>query len=111
MIGLFGTIDPPLQNGYFQAGSQGQGLFLFLSNLLKLAGTIGGIYMIIQLILAGYGYITASGDPKKAEMAATKIWQSAVGLLIIASAFIIAGLVGRFTGINILHPEIYGPNQ
>ena len=111
MIGLFGTIDPPLQNAYFQAGSQGQGLFLFLSNLFMLVGTVAGIYMIVLLITAGYAYLGASGDPKKVELAGSKILQSIIGLVIIAAAFIIAGLVGRFTGINILNPTIYGPSN
>jgi len=31
-------------------------------------------------------------------------------MVIIASAFIIAGVIGRITGINILNPTIYGPN-
>ena len=110
MIQIFGTIDKPLSNSYFNAAEKGGGLFLFLSNLFKLAGTIAGIIMVIQLIMAGYMYLSSEGDPKKATQAWTKIWQSIVGLLIIAAAFVIAGLVEKFTGIKILNPEIYGPN-
>jgi len=88
---------------------KGEGLFTFLSNIFKFAAVAGGIYMIVQIIMAGFDYISASGDPKKIEIAGAKIWQSLLGLVIISSAFIIAGLVGRFTGINILNPQIYGP--
>jgi hypothetical protein len=63
------------------------------------------------LIFAGFQYISASGDVKKTEAAWAQIWQSLVGLLIISAAFIIAGLVGRLTGINILTPTIYGPTN
>jgi len=105
MIGIFGNIVNPTT--YTSSG--GSGLFTFLSNILKFVGVIGGIYMIIQIIMAGFDYISASGDTKKTEIAWAKIWQSILGLVIISSAFIIAGLVGRFTGINILKPTIYGP--
>lgn len=107
MIGLFGTIQNPTQ----YASTNGQGLFTFLSNILKFAAIVGGIYMIVQIIFAGYQYISAAGDIKKTEAAWAQIWQSMLGLVIISAAFIIAGLVGRLTGINILSPTIYGPGQ
>ena len=105
MIGLFGTIQNPTN----YSGAQGQGLFDFLGNILKFAAVAGGIYMIIQIILAGFDYMNAAGDAKKLEIAWAKIWQSLVGLAIISAAFIIAGVIGRLTGINILTPTIYGP--
>lgn len=109
MLGIFGNIANPTTYG--TAGDKGQGLFDFLSNILKFAAVAGGIYMIIQIILAGFDYINANGDVKKLELAWTKIWQSLVGLAIISAAFVIAGVVGRLTGLNILNPVIYGPNQ
>lgn len=107
MLGLFGTISNPTK----YESVQGQGLFTFLSNVLKFAAVAGGIYMIIQIVLAGFDYINAAGDSKKTETAWAKIWQSLVGLAIISAAFIIAGVIGRLTGINILSPEIYGPTS
>jgi hypothetical protein len=107
IFGIFGTVANPLAGKY--DSTSGEGLFAFISNIFKLIGTLAGIYMVFQIIMAGYGYISANGDPKKTEAAWAKIWQSVVGLVIIASAFIIAGLVERFTGINILNPVIYGP--
>lgn len=109
MFGLFGPITPPLDNPYFTDPKPGAGLFLFISNLFKLAGLIGGLYMILQFIMAGYDYMSANGDAKKIEAAGTKIWQSILGMVIIASAFILAGVVERITGIPILTPKIYGP--
>lgn len=103
---VIGTVQNPLTK---YAGTQGQGLFKFISNVMKFAGTIAGIYMVFQLIIAGYSYISASGDPKKAEAAWAMIWQSILGIVIVASAFAIAALVERFTGIKILTPVIYGP--
>ncbi len=105
---IFGPISNPLPK---YTSNSGEGIFAFFSNVFKLVGTLAGIYMVFQIIMAGYGYISANGDPKKTEAAWTKIWQSVLGLVIIASAFIIASLVERFTGIKILNPTIYGPTQ
>ncbi|HWS48953.1 MAG TPA: hypothetical protein VN174_02815 [Candidatus Methanoperedens sp.] len=108
MLSVFG---PEIKNPTNYTGAQGQGLFDFLGNILKFAAVAGGIYMIIQIILAGFDYMNAAGDSKKLETAWAKIWQSLIGLAIISAAFIIAGVIGRLTGLNILTPTIYGPNQ
>ena len=111
MASIFGNIDPPADNSYFNTGQPGQGLFLLISNILKLAGVVAGLFFIVQIILAGYGYISANGDPKKTEAAWSKIYQSIIGLLIVASAFVLASVIGKLVGIdNILTPTIYGPN-
>ncbi|MEK7527980.1 MAG: hypothetical protein AAB574_03110 [Patescibacteria group bacterium] len=105
MIGILGNILNPTK---YQS-IQGEGLFVFLSNLFKFAGVIAGIIFIVQLITAGFDYIASSGDPKKFLNAGNKILQSVLGLVVVASAFLLAGLVSRLTGINILNPTIYGP--
>ncbi len=105
MIGIFGTIDNPTA----YPSVEGSGFFTFLSNIFKFITVAAGIYLIVQIIMAGFDYISASGDAKKTEAAWTKIWQSLLGMVIISAAFIIAGLIGRFTGINPLKPTIYGP--
>lgn len=104
--GTFGKIYNPLPQ---YVSPKGEGLFLFLGNIFKLVGTIAGIYIIIQFITAGFTYISADGDPKKIQQAWEKIWQSILGIIIIASSFIIAAIIERFTGISILTPKIYGP--
>jgi hypothetical protein len=105
------SIIGPVQNPLPQySGANGQGLFVFLGNVLKLVGTIAGIYMIVQLITAGFLYISASGDEKKTSQAWSQIWQSVMGMVIIASAFVITSVIERLTGIKIISPVIYGPN-
>lgn len=111
LAAIFGEIKPPEDIKNYVTGNPGQGLFLFISNVFKLIAVIGGIFLIFQIIMAGFAYISASGDPKKTEAAWAKIWQSILGLLIIASAFIIAGVVERLTGLSIINPVIYGPNN
>lgn len=105
MLGLLGPIQNP--TAYAKYGDQG--LFVFISNIFKLAGVVAGIILIFRIITAGYSYLSAMGDPKKFQAAGDTITQSFLGLVVVAGAFILAGLVARFTGINILNPTIYGP--
>lgn len=111
MAGIFGKIEAPSTSAYFTAGTKGEGLFLLLSNIFKFAGVVAGIFFVVQLILAGFSYISANGDPKNVQAAWAKIYQSLIGLVIIASAFVIAAVVGRILGIDILNFNIYGPGD
>lgn len=106
MFSIFGDIKPPIENSPFFASNDGSGLFLFLNAIFKLAGTIAGIYFVIQIILAGYTYLSASGDEKKTAKAWATIWQSLIGIAIVASAFIIANTIGNWLGLEILNPTI-----
>jgi len=108
MIGIFGNIQAPeaIQKFETTGGGNGNGIFVFLSAIFKLTGTIAGIYFVIQIILAGYGYLSASGDEKKTSKAWATIWQSIIGIAIVASAFILANTIGNWLGLDILNPTI-----
>jgi hypothetical protein len=113
MANFFGEIKAPeaIQRIEDASPHSGYGIFIFLSAIFKLAGTIAGIYFVIQIILAGYTYLSASGDEKKTAQAWATIWQSLIGITIVASAFILANVIGNWIGMpNILNPLIYGPN-
>lgn len=108
MIGIFGNINPPeaIQKFENAGGGNGNGIFVFLSAIFKLAGTIAGIYFVIQIIIAGYTYLSANGDEKKTSQAWATIWQSLIGIAIVASAFVLASVIGKWIGIDILNPTI-----
>jgi len=112
MLGIFGKILPPdgVSQYITQAGGKpGDALFLFINNIIKMAGVIAGIYAVIQFIMAGYTYISANGDPKLIEKAWAMIWQSILGLLVIGAAFTLIAIIGKLTGLDPLNPVIYGP--
>ncbi|MDP3955108.1 MAG: hypothetical protein Q8Q15_01965 [bacterium] len=112
---IFGSVTPPpgvLQWITSNPGGAIPGLVPFLNAGLKLLITFAGLYVLLNLILAGYGFMSAGGDPKGVEKAWAKIWQSLVGLLIVAASFLLAAIFGwllfKDTG-AILNPKIYGP--
>lgn len=106
---IFGGVTPPYAaNSY--SGTAG-GLMVFLSNILKLLFLIAGLFAFIKILIAGFGFISAGGEPKKIEQAWSNIWQSLIGLLIIVSSFILAAIIGQVLFGNymyILQPSLYG---
>lgn len=81
---------------------------LFVDVMSKVIGilTICAIlWFIIQFILGGFHWITASGDPKEIENARMQIIHAIIGLVIIFSAMIILSVVGLIFGVHILDME------
>ena len=110
--GIFGTIKPPDAIGKYDTNTP-QGLFTFINNVMKIMIVGAGIFALINFILAGYMFISANGDAQKVEQAFAKIWQSLIGLMIAAGAFILAGVVGLLVfgdASAILQPKLYAPD-
>lgn len=94
---VIGCITPPPgidPNGIDPATGKLTGIMTLLNNFLKLIFIVAGLYVFINIIIAGFTYMNASGDPKKLTQAWDKIWQSLMGLLIIVCSFIIAAVMG-----------------
>ena len=87
----FGTVDPPPG----PLGGDIGGLQTLLSIVLRTLIMGAGIYAVLSIILAGYAYISASGDPKRISDATAKIWHSVLGLIVAAGAFVLAGIIGQ----------------
>jgi len=105
---IVGTITNPAVPAYQGLG----GIGLFLSNILRLLFVAAGIYAFFNLVIAGFKYMGAAGDPKVLNAAWAKIWQSLIGLVIIVGSFALAALFGQIIFGQpgfILNPQIYGP--
>ncbi|MAG60109.1 hypothetical protein CMO96_04985 [Candidatus Woesebacteria bacterium] len=106
----FGAVSPP--PGVEAHGGGPGGIINLLNVVLRLLIAIGGIYALVNIIIAGYQFISAGGDPKNIENAWGKIWQSLLGLLIIAASFIIAAVISQLIfgkADAILNPQVYTP--
>jgi hypothetical protein len=106
ILQLGGAIDSPLQGNYQSVKS---GLPALISNLILLAITIGGLLVLLNFIIAGYDYMTASGDPKKIQNAWGKIYYSLLGLIIIVASLAFISIISDVFNLSILKPSISGP--
>ena len=95
---FYGKVEPPEAiSKFIQAAdgdTSGGGLVVLVNNILKLLIAGAGLYALVNFILAGYDFLSAAGDAQKVAQAWAKIWQTLLGLLVIAGAFLLAALVG-----------------
>lgn len=104
---IIGQVDNPIIYG-----SLGPGVTQFFTNILRLVFVGAGIYAFLNLIVAGFQYMTAGGDAKALTAAWNRIWQTLLGLVIIVGSFALAALFGYLVfgrADFILNPKVYGP--
>jgi len=88
----FGQIDPPAA---IKGKDPGVGIGGLIQKIIWLLIIGAGIYALINLILAGYAFMSAGDDAKKVAGAWAKIWQTLMGLAFAAGAFVLAAIFGQ----------------
>lgn len=91
------TVRPPNQ------GLKGN-LETIIQRFIEVAIMLGGVAFLAMLIAGGFQYLTASGDQTQAQKANKTIMYGAIGLFIVATAFVIA----RFVAGDILGIDVFG---
>lgn len=111
---VVGRVTPPeaIRNWNWyevRTGSGGIGIIVFMSRIIHLLAIVAGIWVMFNFIRAGYVYISKAGESgAHAEVRDMLTW-SVVGLIVIASAYAAAGIIGLlFFGDAgyILNPEL-----
>ena len=74
---------------------RGGGLRDLINSVILLLIVGAGIYAVINIVMAGYAFMSAGDDPKKIAGAWAKIWQTFLGLGIAAGAFVLAAIFGQ----------------
>lgn len=87
----FGQVKPPSA----VEGDPGLGMGGLLNTVFRTMIVVAGIWTLLNLILAGYAFLSAGDDSKKVAGAWTKIWQSLLGLAFAAGAFVLAAIFGQ----------------
>lgn len=109
---VFGEIEAPPGVADYDKAAGGIGLVLFLSNLIKIVTLAGGIFVMLNIIYAGWIYISSNGDASAHQKVADTVTYSVIGLAIIVSSYAAAALAGAiFFGDStfIINPVICGP--
>jgi hypothetical protein len=90
----------PAQIGHFNT---------IFSTILNLATALGLLVVFIMLLLGGFSYLTAGGDPKAMEGAKNTITYALMGLALMIAAWFILLLIESFTGVNVTKFNILFP--
>lgn len=111
---VFGRVEPPTGVTRFDqaaGGGDAIGLIVFISAGIRIFTIVAGLFVMLNLFLAGFEYITA-GDSKAHTKVRERLTTSIIGLVIIVSAYTIIGLIGLVFFGNagyIINPVITGP--
>lgn len=67
---------------------------------------LGGIALLITIIIGGFQYITAGGNPQQAESAKKTLTYAIGGFVVLALSFLILKLIEQFTGVTVTEFKI-----
>lgn len=86
----------------FSPNIPGSSLALVISRLIMFAIIVAGLIFFVQIISAGFSFLTSAGDTAKIQSATKSILTAAVGLLVVISAFFLAQIIQFIFGITII---------
>ncbi|MBM4401661.1 MAG: hypothetical protein FJ044_00250 [Candidatus Cloacimonetes bacterium] len=76
----------------------------WINLLINWAVALGAIVTIAYIVWGGFDYVTAGDDAKKVEAARAKITNGVIGLIIIASAWVIFRLLVSILNLGQVFP-------
>jgi hypothetical protein len=90
---------PPGTESFNQAGSTAGApnnfaLIFFISQVIQVIVVVAGVWVVFNVVWAGFLYLTQSGKSSAAEKVRNLLFMSVLGLLLIVTAYTMAGLVG-----------------
>lgn len=91
----FGTVNLPSEISSKYGGTASQNIGRLINTILQLLIVGAGIYALVNLVTAGYMFMSAGDDPKKVAGAWSRIWQTLLGLAFSAGAFVLAAIFGE----------------
>jgi len=94
---IIGTVKkPPGVEAFDLAAGGGDniGLLIFISNLIRIGTIIAGIWVLFNVVTAGWTYITGAGDSNQTQKVNDILTNSVLGLIVIVAAYTIAALIG-----------------
>jgi len=75
-------------------------LEIIISSILGILTIVGVIYFIIQMIFAGYAFISSQGDKEKLKSARNRITNGILGLTVVVIAFGVGAFLAKLAGID-----------
>lgn len=83
------------------SGAQATTMFEnFLSQIIGFLTLAAVIFFGIQIILAGYGFISSQGDEKKLEISRSKLTNGVLGIFLVIVAIGITSLIAKLLGLD-----------
>ena len=94
VMDAIGTIEPPPATVIHTPVAGENALLNYLSTFLKVGAVVAGVWVLINVILGAYTYLTGSGDAQTHQKARQWIINSVVGIVLIVLAYTIMAIIG-----------------
>ncbi|GIK84471.1 MAG: hypothetical protein BroJett025_10930 [Patescibacteria group bacterium] len=91
---LVGDIAIPKGVDLINQDAGGIGVVLFISNMIRLIIILGGVWALLNIILAAFAYLTGGGKPDTHSKVSSRFTMSVIGLLLMIVSYSIAALIG-----------------
>jgi len=89
--GISEQVNKAISEGAINPGDNA--LFFFISNLLEIGTLIMGVWVVFNVLLAAYDFITNSDSAAAQTKVKDKLTMSVIGLLLIMVAYTLAGVL------------------
>lgn len=83
------------------------GLECVFSNIVQVVLAFGGIVLFLMLILGGFKYITAGGNPQAVEGAKKTLTYAVGGTILLALSFLILVVIQQITGLDVTNFRVF----
>jgi hypothetical protein len=94
------TFDALQGPGIQPEGNSATQLENILSTAIGFLTVVAVIFFVIQIIIAGYGFISGQGDEKKIEISRKKLTDGILGLTIVVVALGLGALISKLLGLG-----------
>ncbi len=81
-------------------------LEIYFGRIIQTLLELGGIALLVIIIIGGFKYITAGGNPQQAESAKKTLTYAIGGFVLLALSFLILKLIEQFTGAKVTEFKI-----
>ena len=83
-----------------------KGFEVIFSTIISLTTTAAGLVCFLMLVVGGFKFLTAGGDPKKVESGQGTLTWAVAGLAILIGVWFVLQFIEYFTGIQVTIFEI-----
>lgn len=90
--------------------AQLSGLECVFANIVQVVLAFGGIVLFLMLLVGGFKYITAGGNPQSLEGAKKTLTYAIGGTILLVFSFLVLVLIQEFTGVEITNFQIFRGN-
>lgn len=74
---------------------------VIITIFLNIAVRFAGIAAFVMLLVGGFQFLTAGGDPKKTQAASSTLTYAIFGLVAVIAAWFILLFIEKFTGVTL----------